>query len=350
MLVQVCSLLLSGVTKEELTRQQNPPAIPTLPIVKFAALLRGSKVIIDWHNTGYSVLALRLGEKSLVVRFAKWIELSWGRDAYAHLCVTDAMRTTLLREAKLRFVVPSFPSRPFKADARSRQRTSNSIPRPTPFALPAPNPLGILLRTSFVPCSPTRADHSYDSSSPAFQSCRTPLSPPSSPLPPPPPPPPLQLLAPPSSSPQPPGRPTKISPSSSTPSPSTTPPPPSPTPPRPLRNPSQTSSCSSRAKAPTKLHSNAKSHDSKAGGPTCASAPPGSPTRTTRASSVRPPSLPSPYSLVCAGSADLGISLHASTSGADLPMKVVDMFGCRLPVLALSFPWSVPFFLPFSSY
>ena len=44
MLVQVCSLLLSGVTKEELTRQQNPPAIPTLPIVKFAALLRGSKI------------------------------------------------------------------------------------------------------------------------------------------------------------------------------------------------------------------------------------------------------------------------------------------------------------------
>ncbi|KAM5542248.1 hypothetical protein V8D89_004121 [Ganoderma adspersum] len=80
---------------------QNPPSIPTLAIVWLVSKMRGCKVIIDWHNLGYSILALRLGESHLFVRIAKWFESYFGRSAYAHLFVTNAMRTHLVKEWNL---------------------------------------------------------------------------------------------------------------------------------------------------------------------------------------------------------------------------------------------------------
>ncbi|KAF8973841.1 beta-1,4-mannosyltransferase [Flammula alnicola] len=77
---------------------QNPPSIPTLALVQLVGRIRGSKVIIDWHNLGYSILALKLGKAHILVRIAKSFEATFGYSAYAHLFVTRAMRDFLIKE------------------------------------------------------------------------------------------------------------------------------------------------------------------------------------------------------------------------------------------------------------
>ncbi|KAG1738606.1 glycosyltransferase family 33 protein [Suillus paluster] len=77
---------------------QNPPSIPTLALVWLVGGMTGSKIIIDWHNLGYSILALKLGRLHPLVKIAKQFEIIFGRSAYAHLFVTDAMRGHLMQE------------------------------------------------------------------------------------------------------------------------------------------------------------------------------------------------------------------------------------------------------------
>jgi beta-1,4-mannosyltransferase len=76
---------------------QNPPAFPTLTAGKLAAKWLGARVLVDWHNYGFSLLAVRLGSSHWLVRLARRYEFRAARGAYRHFCVSAAMREDLRR-------------------------------------------------------------------------------------------------------------------------------------------------------------------------------------------------------------------------------------------------------------
>lgn len=74
---------------------QNPPSIPTLAVAQFLCFFRKTRLVVDWHNFGYSILALRLGDSHPLVRISEWYEGFFSKRAFAHFSVTNAMARVL---------------------------------------------------------------------------------------------------------------------------------------------------------------------------------------------------------------------------------------------------------------
>ncbi|XP_071442319.1 chitobiosyldiphosphodolichol beta-mannosyltransferase isoform X1 [Hetaerina americana] len=88
---------------------QNPPGIPAIAVAWLHCRLIGigCHLIVDWHNYGHTIMAIDQGgrgneKKSLVVRIAGWLEGFLGRRADAAMCVTNAMRRDLLKRWGIR--------------------------------------------------------------------------------------------------------------------------------------------------------------------------------------------------------------------------------------------------------
>lgn len=101
---------------------QNPPSIPTLPVSWFCCLLRGSLLVVDWHNYGYSILALALGPGHLLVRTCHWCEKTFGKKAASAFCVSQAMQEDLKSnwgvQAAVLYDKPSSAFQPTGTDER----------------------------------------------------------------------------------------------------------------------------------------------------------------------------------------------------------------------------------------
>lgn len=75
---------------------QNPPAIPTLPVCRLYCLFSKAKFIVDWHNYAYSIMAMSLSPDHFIVRIARFIETFFGQSADQSICVTYSMKEDLM--------------------------------------------------------------------------------------------------------------------------------------------------------------------------------------------------------------------------------------------------------------
>ncbi|XP_066593668.1 chitobiosyldiphosphodolichol beta-mannosyltransferase isoform X2 [Prorops nasuta] len=77
---------------------QNPPAVPTIPISWFYCTITFTQFIIDWHNYAHTLMALNLRKNHILVRIAYFIEFYFGSKAHQNLCVTQAMKKDLEKQ------------------------------------------------------------------------------------------------------------------------------------------------------------------------------------------------------------------------------------------------------------
>jgi beta-1,4-mannosyltransferase len=74
---------------------QNPPSIPTLAIAGLLCFIRNTELVIDWHNFGYSILALKLGSSHPLVKISALYEKLLAKVATHHITVTNALARVL---------------------------------------------------------------------------------------------------------------------------------------------------------------------------------------------------------------------------------------------------------------
>lgn len=87
--------LLAIGRKPHVVIVQNPPAIPALICCWLFCRIIGAKLVIDWHNYAYTIMALSLSKNHILVKVTKKLEIFIGRRADANFCVTNAMRSDL---------------------------------------------------------------------------------------------------------------------------------------------------------------------------------------------------------------------------------------------------------------
>uniref|UniRef100_A0A3P9A0U5 Glycosyl transferase family 1 domain-containing protein n=1 Tax=Esox lucius TaxID=8010 RepID=A0A3P9A0U5_ESOLU len=271
-------LVLLNMDLQSHILMQNPPGLPSMAVTWLVCALRGSQFTIDWHNYGYTIMALSHGPNHPIVWLAQWYERLFGRFSSHNLCVTNAMKDDLqinwnIKATTLYDKPPAiFTETPVELQHDLFMRLAKTHLQ---FQACGENAAEEMDRTAFT------GRHASDLS--------------------------VTLTS---------GRPALLISSTSWTGQYTT------YTHHPL--PRSTDMCFHLCVRPGKGPQ--KEHYKKM-------------IATLRFEHVKicTPWLEAEDYPVLLGSADLGVCLHKSSSGLDLPMKVVDMFGCCLPVCAIHF-------------
>lgn len=109
---------------------QNPPSIPTLAVASWVCFFRKTRLVVDWHNFGYTILALKLGKDDPMVRLAQRFEAHFSSHATAHFAVTDAMTRVLKSKFNINAVaLHDRPPKQFQPLAKlTREQFRTEIP------------------------------------------------------------------------------------------------------------------------------------------------------------------------------------------------------------------------------
>lgn len=118
---------LRRLPRPNLVLVQIPPAFPTFLVTWLALRRRGVRFVIDWHNLGYTVLRLRLGQWHPAVRFARWFERRDARRVDANLCVSRGLAAFLqsrfgVTTAHVLYDRPASPFVPVERGEREQYR------------------------------------------------------------------------------------------------------------------------------------------------------------------------------------------------------------------------------------
>jgi len=260
---------------------QTPPGIPTLPVLWLYSFLKGSRLIVDFHNYSHTILAMSTGERSPLVKVTRAIEQITARMGVgSSFCVSKAMQEDL----KLNWRVPSTvlydrpPERFRQISVEEKHRLFVKLsekydifkgPEPSSTAFTKEHESGIV---SYLDSRPglliSSTSWTEDEDFSVLLSAMVSYE-------------------------------EKVVAGSSLPS----------------------MVVVITGKGPLKEHYLQKIEE----------------LQLSHVSFVTPWLESEDYPLML-GAADLGVCLHTSSSGLDLPMKVVDMFGCSLPVAAVKFP------------